>query len=418
MKKFTKWALSGASMLLLAGSLAACGSGGSTSGTKEEVTMWGSWSGDQVAQLQKQIDVYNNSQDKYEVKYVVQQNVEEKLLTGVAGGELPDLIMWDRFLTALYAPKEVLTPIDELVAKDKVDTGAFYEKTIEEMSYGDQLYGLPVMVDDRAIFYNKDLLAEAGVQPPKTWDELEAAAKKLTKWENGKLVQSGFSLSDPGLFNIYLEQAGGQLVSDDQQTVAYNSPQGMEVLNFWDKLQNQDKVYAQGFDDGVDSFAAGTLAMKYDGPWALDTYNKVDGLNYGVVAPPTGPNGDHGAVMGGFGLVIPDKADNKDGAWDFMKWWTTIPENGVEFAKISGWMPANKVAAEDPYFTDDEYYSVFVSTLEYADIRPTVQGYSEVEGLALRPQLEKFLSGEVSAEQALKQAETEGNAILKENRGE
>ncbi|MBF2455198.1 ABC transporter substrate-binding protein, partial [Listeria seeligeri] len=80
------------SMVLLL-SLAACG-GGSDSGKdkdgKEEIVMWGSWSGDQIKQLEKQIDSYNKSQDKYKVKYVMQENVEEKLLTGIAGGELPD----------------------------------------------------------------------------------------------------------------------------------------------------------------------------------------------------------------------------------------------------------------------------------------------------------------------------------------
>lgn len=98
------------SMVLLL-SLAACGGGSDSSKDKdgkEEIVMWGSWSGDQIKQLEKQIDSYNKSQDKYKVKYVMQENVEEKLLTGIAGGELPDIIMWDRYQTALYAPKECL----------------------------------------------------------------------------------------------------------------------------------------------------------------------------------------------------------------------------------------------------------------------------------------------------------------------
>lgn len=78
------------SMVLLL-SLAACGGSSDSSkdkNGKEEIVMWGSWSGDQIKQLEKQIDSYNKSQDKYKVKYVMQENVEEKLLTGIAGGEL------------------------------------------------------------------------------------------------------------------------------------------------------------------------------------------------------------------------------------------------------------------------------------------------------------------------------------------
>ena len=85
----------------------------------------------------------------------------------------------------------------------------------------------------------------------------------------------------------------------------------MTVLDFWDQLMNQAKVYQQGFNDGSDAFAAGKVAMTYNGPWALADYDKVDGLDYGVVPPVTGPNGDKGALTGGFGLVIPKTAKTK-----------------------------------------------------------------------------------------------------------
>ncbi|EAG1158272.1 ABC transporter substrate-binding protein [Listeria monocytogenes] len=406
------------SMVLLL-SLAACGGSSDSSKDKdgkEEIVMWGSWSGDQIKQLEKQIDSYNKSQDKYKVKYVMQENVEEKLLTGIAGGELPDIIMWDRYQTALYAPKGVLEPLDKLVKEDNVKMDDFYEESVKEMTYSDKLYGLPLLNDNRILFYNKKLLQEAGVKPPTTWDELATAAQKTTKWDGNKMTQAGMSLQDVGLFNLYLMQAGGELVTSDNKETAFNSEQGLEVLNYWDKMQNDLKVYQRGFDDGSDAFAAGKEAMTYNGSWALADYNKVEDLDYGVVEPPKGPNGDKGAIMGGFGLVMPKQAEHKDGAWDFMKWWTTKPENGVEFAKISGWLPANKIAAEDEYFTKDPNYSVFVNTMKYAKIRPTVAGYADVEGLAMKPQFEKFMNGNISAEKALSQAEKEGNQILKEER--
>ncbi|WP_099221043.1 ABC transporter substrate-binding protein [Listeria costaricensis] len=418
-----KWLLALLSVGLVLG-LSACGGGSDSSSSessgknkngKEEIVMWGSWSGDQIDQLNKQIDTYNKSQDKYEVKYVMQENVEEKLLTSIAGGEVPDLIMWDRYQTPLYASKGVLQPIDELVKKDGINLDDFYEQSVNEMEYDGKLYGLPLLNDCRVLFYNKDLMAEAGIEtPPTTWDELATDAQKMTKWDGDKLTQAGMNIQDVGLFNLYLLQAGGTLLNEDGTKTAFNSEQGLEVLNYWDKLQNDLKVYKRGFDDGTDQFAAGNEAMMYNGPWALADYDKVDGLNYGLAQPPTGPSGDKGAIMGGFGLVMPKDAKHQDGAWDFMKWWTTQPENGVEFAKISGWLPANKVAANDEYFTEDPRYSVFVDTMNYAETRPTALGYSDVENLALTPQLEKFMNGDITAEKALSNAEKEGNKILKE----
>lgn len=91
----------------------------------------------------------------------MQENVEEKLLTGIAGGELPDIIMWDRYQTALYAPKGVLEPLDKLVKEDNVKMDDFYEESVKEMTYSDKLYGLPLLNDNRILFYNKKIITRS-----------------------------------------------------------------------------------------------------------------------------------------------------------------------------------------------------------------------------------------------------------------
>ncbi len=384
-----------------------------------EITMWGSWGGDQVAQLEEQIANFNNSQDKIIVTYAVQDSLEQKLLTAIASNEVPDIVLWDRFNTSVYAPKGALSPLDELVERDGVDLTKFYEPAVDELTSNDALYGIPLTVDARILFYNKDMFAEANIDPNsiQTWEDLRQAAIKLTKRENGNLVQSGFSLKDVGLFNNWIVQAGGKMIETgtNPPTVAFNTQAGLDVLAYWNQLLNEDKVYDLGFEDGYggDGFKAGKVAITYNGPWMLESY-KDAGLNFGVIQPVEGPTGIRSAMMGGFGLAIPNKAKHMEEAWTFIKWWTTQPENGVEFAKISGNLPANKDAAADSYFMDDEILKVFSETMGYANIRSKVLGYSDVEGLALIPQLQLFMSGEISAEDALKVAEEQGNSILAE----
>ena len=384
-----------------------------------ELSMWGGWAGDQIAQLEEQLEGFNNSQDKIHITYMAQDAMEQKLLTAIASDEVPDIVLWDRFNTSVYAPKGALMPLDDFVAADNVDLGQFYEPAVEELRSGDNLYGIPLTVDTRIIFYNKDLLDEAGVDPASItdWDSLEEAAVKLTKWDGNVLVQSGFSMKDVGLFNNWIAQAGGKMIDDSTNppTTAYNSEAGLTVLEYWDKMINQDKVYQLGFEDGLggDGFKAGKVAMTFNGPWVLEQYKEA-GLNFGVIGQPKGPSGDMHAMMGGFGLAIPNKAKHAEEAWEFIKWWTTQPENGVEFCKISGNMPANKLAAEDPYFADDEVFEVFTAAYEYAGIRSKVFGYSDVEGLALIPQLQKYVAGEISAQEALESAQSQGDSILAE----
>ncbi len=383
-------------------------------GERTPVVFWGSWSGDQVGQLEAHAKAFNDSQEKYEVTYVPQELVEEKLLTALVGGQVPDVVLWDRPATALYASKGALAPLDDLIERDAVDMDQFYEQATRELVVDDVVYGLPLLVDNRSLFYNKALFEDAGVQPPTTWDELLGAATELTERDGGKLAQSGFALNDPGLFAAWLRQAGGEMLSADGTTVGFNSPEGLAVLDFWQSILDAG-VYELGFGEGVDAFAEGIVAMKYDGPWALSGLNQTD-VDFGIVPPVAGPDGGQGAGMGGFGLVIPEGAENVEGAWEFLKWWTTQPENGVGFAEIAGWIPANIEAANDPYFVENEQYSAFIETLDFAQTRPLVVGYSDVEGKALIPALEKFLAGEVSAQAALDEAERLGNQILAENR--
>lgn len=388
-------------------------------GETVELEMWGGWAGDQIAQLEKQLEGFNNSQDKIHITYTAQDAMEQKLLTAIASNEVPDIVLWDRFNTSVYAPKGALMPLDDFVAKDNVDLGQFYEPAVNELTSGDKLYGIPLTVDARILFYNKDLLTEANVDPASItdWDSLRDAAIKLTKWDGDTLVQSGFSLKDVGLFNTWIGQAGGKMIDDSTTppTTAFNTEAGMTVLNYWDQLLNEDKVYQLGFEDGFggDGFKAGKVAITFNGPWVLEQYKEA-GLNFGVIGQPKGPSGDKYAMMGGFGLAIPNKAKNADASWEFIKWWTMQPENGVEFCKISGNMPANKEAAADPYFADDEIFKVFTEAFSYAGIRSKVFGYSDVEGLATIPQFQKFMAGEITAQEALSNAQSQGDSILAE----
>ncbi|WFR67071.1 extracellular solute-binding protein [Curtobacterium flaccumfaciens] len=90
---------------------------------------------------------------------------------------------------------------------------------------------------------------------------------------------------------MWLQQAGGKLLNADGTKTAFDSPQGVEVLDFWKSLLD-DGVYTNGFGDSNDVFAAGQAAMKYDGPWDVPNLDKADGLDWAVTEPVAGPGGD------------------------------------------------------------------------------------------------------------------------------
>lgn len=385
-----------------------------------ELTFWGDWAGEGQKQFETMVDAFNKSQDKIRVKYVLQQDMITKFLTASTSGGSPDILFWDRWRTSLYAPKNVLHPIDDLLAKDGLNKDDFYGEALKELSYNDKLYGLPLTVDARALFYNKKILDAAGVQPPTTWDELEQAAIKTTKWNGNKLEVAGFSLGDNGLFNMYLQQAGGSMLDSTGTKTDFNNDKGKSVLAYWDRLLNKDKVYKVGFEqglgEGTDAFVTGKLAMTYSGPWMLSTYKKYGkDLDFGIVPPPAGPNGDKGSVMGGFGLVIPEGSKHQEAAWEFIKWWTANKDNALLWAKTSLNIPGYKPALDDPFFKDDPFWKPFLDTLEFAKIRPTHPGYSVLEGDALIPNLQLFQQGKLSVEDTLKKSQQRGDQLLSDN---
>ncbi|THF71561.1 ABC transporter substrate-binding protein [Deinococcus sp. Arct2-2] len=389
--------------------------------TPTEVVFWGAWSGEGEQQILTMVNAFNASQRNIKVKYVVQQDAVTKFLTASAAGNAPDVMIWDRFETALYAPKNVLAPINSYLTRDKINTKGFYGEALRELSVGDNIYGLPLTVDARAVFYNRKLLQAAGVQPPKTWAELRAAAIKLTKRDaGGKLLVSGFALDDVGLFSMWLKQAGGSMLTPDGKKTAFNSPAGLRVLEFWDTLLNKDKVYETGFGRGEgnaqDPFVTGKIAMGYNGPWNVNAYKKYGKeLDFGIIPPPAGPTGARGAVMGGFGLALTQASKNKEAGWTFIKWWLNNSTNALTWGKTSNNIPGNLAAVNNAYFQKDAFWKPITDTLKFATIRPAVAGYPPMEGQALIPNIQLFLEGKQDAKTALQKAQIAGDRILADN---
>lgn len=383
------------------------------------ITIWGEWSGEGEAQIKAMVDAFNAARPEIRIEYVVQEDMITKFLTGATSGMVPDVMIWDRWQTALYAPRGVLAPINDYMSRDSIVATDFYEEAIRELSAGNQVYGLPLTVDARALFYNNAHLTEAGVVPPTTWDELAAAAVALTKRDGDTLVQAGLSLGDAGLFSMYQRQAGGEMLNEDGSTTAFNGPEGLSVLNYWKGLMDQgvyEVGYESGLGEGQDAFITGKVSMHYTGPWMLSTYQTYGAdLDFGVVPPVAGPNGDLGSVMGGFGLVITEASENKDAAWEVVKWWLADPANAKTWGETSRNIPGNRTAAQDPLFAEDPYIKPVLDTLEFAKIRPTFAGYSPMEGDALIPNLQLFMEGKQSAEDTLAKSQEDGDRILAEN---
>ena len=285
-----------------------------------------------------------------------------RFLVSLAGGMPPDLILFDRYAVSEWAARGTFTKLDEFVARessspapDAIRPENFYKSCWDEVVYENPtthergIYGIPEHVDDRALFYNKDLLKRAGfvdangeAQPPRTWDELERMAVKLTEHDaRGRITQLGFA---PNFGNawlyLYSWMNGGQFLSNDRRRCTLNSPAVVRALEWmtrvYDSLGGAQKEFAfEGTAQSgqrsappgeLDLFVQGKVAMKVDGYWIFPEMLAQYGqnLNYAVTLPPlpasaAGRENNGHSWVSGWCYAIPSTARQKEAAWELLK---------------------------------------------------------------------------------------------------
>ncbi|TCO49592.1 multiple sugar transport system substrate-binding protein [Kribbella antiqua] len=397
--------LAGATALSLV--LAACGDNGGGSSSS---------SGTTVSSLSV-LDYYNNDPDKSLVQKgldscasqlgitikretVPGDTLIQKVLQQASSKTLPDVLMLDNPDVQQIAATGALAPLNDMgLNGDGVIKGM-----VDATSYDGKLYGLAPVTNTIALFYNKDMLAEAGVQPPKTWDELKAAAKKLTKpGRYGMAFNANATYEGSWQFLPAMWTNGG-----DETDLT--SPQVAEALQLWVDLVKSGSAsksvinWTQG--DVNDQFIAGKAAMMVNGPWQIPSLNKNPKVKWDVVQFPVNKVGQTPvAPLGGEAWTVPlnkDQAKQQKAA-DFVKCLNS-DENELAWAKARFTLPT-KTALLDQYVTEVPSMKAFGEQVVNARARTGKLGDKWPEAAKVIYQaIQLALTGKASAQDAFKQA--------------
>ena len=320
--------------------------------TKTKLIVWGLQTGPESAGLDAQIAEFEKRNPDIEISALsigAGAMNPQKLMTSIVGGTPPDLINQDRFTIGDWASRDAFAPLDEFIAaekgsKDAIIAENFYPAAWKEAIYKGKVYGIPTGIDDRAMFYNRKLFREAGLdpnKPPQTWEELQVVAKKLTKTrKDGSFEQIGFipNWGNSWLY-LYAWQNDGEFMSQDGRTCTLDAPANVGALkymtDFYDMLGGYDKVniFQSGFQSNEqDPFFTGKIAMVVNGSWNLNNIARyAPDLDFGVAPPPVpaarlkGEGRFKGqdkfiTWTGGSSLAIPMGAKHPEEAWRFLKW--------------------------------------------------------------------------------------------------
>ena len=404
--------------------LAACGSGSGGSGSGKSITIWEGWTGHEATAFKHLVSVYKKTHGvTVHTLYVNNDNTLQKVLTAVRGGNQPDIA----YLYGSWAPNVARIPqvvnLTSVVHKPSVNWSDFWVGERDVATVKGKVIGIPALVDNLAVVYNKTLFAKAGLKPPSpnwTWAQFQADAKALTK---PAIKQYGTAYVTPGTedtvwhWEALLWEAGGRLLNSSNTKAAFDSPAGLASLNTLRTMAVTDKsMYLDPTDSAyANLFNSGRIGMLVTGPWDLSGFPHV---HYGVQLMPSypGTSGGHQTISGPDNWVIFNNGSAQVSAAEKFLLWLTAPAQVKSFSLATGDLPTRRSVATPTFYGAMNKklpgVDLFITNLgNVKQARPQIPTYPQISQV-LGSMIVSVLLGKQSPQAALSQASAKVNAIL------
>lgn len=331
-----------------------------TAGGKVQVTFWYSGGKTAAGVMEEIIQGYNQSQDQYQVTGIQQADYDEtytKLQAGIAGKNAPDVALLDSDKSRSLMAKNLLVPMDIYIEQDpSFDSSGlisvFYNQCIQEDG---TLFAIPAYGTTQVMYYNRGIFEQCGIEPDaiKTWQDLAEASGHIYRKTGGSAYGWEPMWGADNLIDMALSN-GGAMISSDNTTVLIDSEPWVDAWESARKWIHDDKSMAihyggQGWeywyatmDDVLQDKAGGYTGSSGD---------QAD-LDFSIVGAMEQPGfGDHEAapVARVLQLVMVEtgKDRTKDGAYEFMKYFTENPQQ-AKWSMATGYIPVRKSTLDDP----------------------------------------------------------------------
>jgi multiple sugar transport system substrate-binding protein len=421
--KHTKRLVAAAAVILTATSLAACGSSSSSSGSSsgeagsdsKEITWWAT---NQAASLDADLAILNPEMAKFKTDSGITVNVEvipwkdlyAKITSAITSGKGPDVVSIGNTWASSLQSTGAFTEFDDAAITDLGGEDRFLKSSFATTgAEGQPPTSIPLLAQAYALFYNKAMLQAAGLQPPKNWAELTAAAKQLTKPDGsvwGMTMPGAAYTTNLHMAFIFGRQHGADPFDADGNPTFATDQQVAGIKQFTDLWQdgyiNLSDVQLTSQTESSQAFAAGKAAMEFGQTGQMSTIKNAGMTTdqFGVIAIPTpSPLPSGGANVTSFpagtNVSIFTDSPNQDSAKKLIKFLTSDAEQKV-INSAYGTLPiVNTVPPEevgDPAFTK-VFQEVLANTAEPLPRVPNEGEYETNVGNAVNDLLRQIASG-------------------------
>jgi multiple sugar transport system substrate-binding protein len=405
-----------AGLLVLSG----CAAGGGAPGAVT-LTLLTHYANDPLKSgLQEMVDEWNASHPRVQVatQAVRYEDLLQTMTVRQAAGRGADIVQPYGLWAGQLARAGVLRPAPDAVAEEiRRD---YSPAALGASSADGTVLGYPTEVQTYGLFYNRKILADAGVAaPPRTWAELEDVAVRTTERDQyGNVLVNGFGFTrgqDSSVVHpvlALLQAAGGSLLTRAGDRAAIDSSAGRAVLDL------QHRLIARGAVDPAanvqKAFPADRVAMTINAGWWLGSLESTMGEDYrdvGVVPVPGPELGDRGSLAYGYFMGVNSQSEHPDEAWEFLRWLNAeraAPvDGGAQVSRMSdfqfslGTVPARAADATVLFAGNtDPNKDPFHEALSYAMPEPNMRGGQKVKSL-LQKNIEAMWTGQQSVSETL-----------------
>jgi multiple sugar transport system substrate-binding protein len=336
-----------------------------------------------------------------------------------AKSDLYDVIDMDVIWTAEFASNGWIIPLPQ----SQFPLGDFLKPAVDTARYQGRLYAVPDYSNADLLYYRKDILAQAGKQPPKTWAELQQLAKTVAP-KYGLSGYAGTFAPYEGLtvnFAAAVQSAGGSILSPEGTKVTVNSAKALAGLEFlvngfrqgWipkAALSYEEESAQNAFASGkflfLDNWPDVYAALSAPGP-----QNKVYG-KFGIAALP-GPDGTGSSSLGGANLAISAYSQHQRTALDFIKYLTNL-DNERQMLEKGSFPPVwTRLYTDKSLIRSYPYLPVLEQAINSARPRPVITNYDQAS-LAISSTVYEALTQQKEPQQALTEMADQLTQIIRD----
>ncbi|KAF0100834.1 MAG: multiple sugar transport system substrate-binding protein [Rhodospirillaceae bacterium] len=346
------------------------------------------------------------------------------VLRGAVTGSMPDIAFNGTNLMHLFVDRKLAVPLDGFVAKEADwEKQGYVPGMISTGLVNGKLYGMPFALSTPILYFNADLLRKAGgdpAQPPKTWPELLALARRITDAaSNTHGSYMVWTTTGNYLWQELLFTNDGQMLSPDGKKVGFDTPAGLKTFEILRDLVKEGGMPNLTDEQATQAFIAGQIGFYMSSSARVNSFTNKIGSRFELgTAPFPSPRPDSKIVSGGATMMILAKDPAKQAAaWEFIKF-AAGPIGQTIMVRHIGYMPSNQIAIDTPellgnYYANNPNMRTAISQRARTTAWLGFPGENSLKAIqVIYDVMESVVAGKATPEEALKRSVTQVQALL------